>query len=81
MTFINKMDLAEAAIRTNSSREIEQTLGMTAVPFNWPIGEGSGFQGLYDLQGTPQVLFFQPGRCTNQRPGADEGGRPSPTRA
>jgi peptide chain release factor 3 len=38
--------------------EIEQTLGMAAVPFNWPIVDGSGFQGLYDLQ-EPQVLFFQ----------------------
>ena len=39
--------------------EIEQTLGLTAVPFNWPIGEGAGFQGVYDLRGQ-QILFFQP---------------------
>jgi peptide chain release factor 3 len=31
---------------------------MTAVPFNWPIGEGSGFQGVYDFQNR-LVLFFQ----------------------
>ena len=38
---------------------------MTAVPFNWPIGEGAGFQGVYDFQ-QRQVLFFQ--RTThNQR--------------
>ncbi len=57
MTFINKMDLP-GRHPYELLEEIEQTLGMTAVPFNWPIGEGSGFQGLYDLQ-EPQVLFFQ----------------------
>lgn len=57
MTFINKMDLP-GRHPYELLEEIEQTLGMTAVPFNWPIGEGSGFQGLYDLQ-QPQILFFQ----------------------
>jgi len=57
MTFINKLDLP-GRHPFELLEEIEQTLGMTAVPFNWPIGEGSGFQGLYDLQ-EPQVLFFQ----------------------
>ena len=56
MTFINKMDLP-GRHPYELLEEIEQTLGMTAVPFNWPIGEGSGFQGLYDLQDS-QVLFF-----------------------
>jgi len=57
MTFINKMDLP-GRHPYELLEEIEQTLGMTAVPFNWPIGEGSGFQGLYDLQES-QILFFQ----------------------
>ena len=57
MTFINKLDLP-GRHPYELLEEIEQTLAMTAVPFNWPIGEGSGFQGLYDLQ-EPQVLFFQ----------------------
>ncbi|RPH77710.1 MAG: peptide chain release factor 3, partial [Nitrospiraceae bacterium] len=57
MTFINKMDLP-GRHPYELLEEIEHTLGMTAVPFNWPIGEGAGFQGLYDLQ-EPQVLFFQ----------------------
>lgn len=47
--------------------EIERTLGMTAVPFNWPIGEGSGFQGVYDFQ-QRQVLFFNALRTTNGAP-------------
>jgi peptide chain release factor 3 len=37
--------------------EIERVLGMTAVPWNWPIGAGSAFQGVYDLQ-RQQVLRF-----------------------
>jgi peptide chain release factor 3 len=57
MTFINKLD-QPGRHPFELLDEIEQTLGMAAVPFNWPIGEGSGFQGLYDLQ-EPQVLFFQ----------------------
>ncbi|MEP6891458.1 MAG: GTP-binding protein, partial [Nitrospirota bacterium] len=44
MTFINKMDLP-GRHPYELLEEIEQTLGMTAVPFNWPIGEGAGFLG------------------------------------
>ena len=57
LTFINKMDLPGRP-PFELLQEIEHILGIAAVPFNWPIGEGSGFQGLYDLQ-EPQVLFFQ----------------------
>ena len=57
LTFINKMD-QPGRHPFELLDEIEQTLGMTAVPFNWPIGEGAGFQGLYDLR-ERHVLFFQ----------------------
>ncbi|MEX5219088.1 MAG: peptide chain release factor 3 [Nitrospira sp.] len=57
LTFINKMD-QPGRHPFDLLDEIEQTLGMTAVPFNWPIGEGAGFQGLYDLR-ERHVLFFQ----------------------
>ncbi len=57
MTFINKLDLP-GRHPFELLEEIEQSLSMTAVPLNWPIGEGIGFQGLYDLQES-QVLFFQ----------------------
>jgi len=57
LTFINKMD-QPGRHPFDLLDEIERTLGMTAVPFNWPIGEGSGFQGVYDFQHR-QVLFFQ----------------------
>ncbi|WP_447598627.1 peptide chain release factor 3 [Nitrospira sp. Nam80] len=57
LTFINKMD-QPGRHPFDLLDEIEQTLGMTAVPFNWPIGEGAGFRGLYDLR-ERHVLFFQ----------------------
>jgi peptide chain release factor 3 len=57
LTFINKMD-QQGRHPFDLLEEIEQTLGMAAVPFNWPIGEGAGFQGLYDLR-ERQVMFFQ----------------------
>ena len=57
LTFINKMD-QPGRPPFELLDEIEQTLGLTAVPFNWPIGEGAGFQGVYDLRGQ-QILFFQ----------------------
>src|SRR5512145_2652833 len=57
LTFINKMD-QPGRHPFDLLHEIEQTLGLTAVPFNWPIGEGASFRGLYDLR-ERQVLFFQ----------------------
>ncbi|MET0514666.1 MAG: peptide chain release factor 3 [Nitrospiraceae bacterium] len=57
LTFINKMD-QPGRQPFELLDEIERTLGMTAVPFNWPIGEGASFQGLYDLR-ERQVLFFE----------------------
>lgn len=57
LTFINKMD-QPGRHPFDLLDEIERTLGMTAVPFNWPIGEGSGFQGVYDFQ-NHHVLFFE----------------------
>ena len=57
LTFINKLD-QPGRHPFDLLHEIEQTLGLTAVPFNWPIGEGAAFQGLYDLR-ERHVLFFQ----------------------
>src|SRR5688572_1717731 len=57
LTFINKMD-QPGRLPFDLLGEIEHTLGMTAVPFNWPIGEGASFQGLYDLR-ERRVLFFE----------------------
>ena len=47
VTFINKMDRpARDAFALMS--EVEEVLGMSTVPFTWPIGSGDLFQGVYD---------------------------------
>ncbi len=56
LTFINKMD-QPGRQPFDLLDEIERTLGMTAVPFNWPIGEGASFQGLYDLRERQSVVL------------------------
>src|SRR6201996_7238004 len=43
--------------------EIEQHLGVAAVPFTWPIGMGKDFQGVYDIQ-RDQVRVFRAGQDT-----------------
>jgi peptide chain release factor 3 len=56
VTFINKMDrLGREPL--DLLDEIERVLGMTPVPWNWPIGGGPTFQGVYDLR-AQQVLRF-----------------------
>ena len=52
---------------------------MTAVPFNWPIGEGAGFLGLYDLQGTSSAVL--PTEAPQPETVTYEGGSLSPTEA
>lgn len=49
LTFINKVD-REGVDPFNLLSEIERTLDISAVPFDWPIGSGSGFRGVYDLK-------------------------------
>src|SRR5580765_859078 len=56
LTFVNKLDHpGQEALGLLD--EIERVLGITAVPFNWPIGQGPTFQGVYDLAAR-QVLRF-----------------------
>ena len=57
LTFINKLDLP-ARDPLELLDEIEQELSIRAAPMNWPIGDGSDFQGVYDLPGR-QVLRFE----------------------
>ncbi|MDD2486342.1 MAG: peptide chain release factor 3 [bacterium] len=46
-TFINKMDrLGRDPLALLD--EVEEILGITAVPLNWPIGSGDEFTGVYD---------------------------------
>ena len=55
--FINKMD-HPGRDPFDLIAEIEQELGVGAVPMNWPIGNGPTFQGVFDLR-NQQVLRFE----------------------
>lgn len=61
LTFVNKMD-REVQEPLNLIDEIEQALGMAAVPFTWPVGMGKSFHGVFDLRRNGMRVFH---------PGAD----------
>jgi peptide chain release factor 3 len=55
-TFVNKMDrLGRDPFDLMS--EIEEVLGIDAVPVNWPVGQGSDFLGVYDRLGERLLKF------------------------
>ena len=56
-TFINKLD-REGRSPFDLMEEIEQVLGIRAVPMNWPIGMGRALCGVYDRMKN-QVELFQ----------------------
>lgn len=58
LTFINKLD-RPGRDPLELLDEIEQTLGIKAVPINWPIGNGPNFKGVYDLYHKNVLLFEQ----------------------
>jgi len=59
-TFINKMDrLGRDPL--DLLAEIEEVLGIDAVPLDWPVGAGSEFRGVYDRQ-LRKLLLFSGGR-------------------
>ncbi len=47
ITFMNKMD-RPARDPLELLDEVEQVLGITAIPRTWPIGDGAEFRGIYD---------------------------------
>ena len=49
-TFVNKMD-RHGRDPLDLMGEIEEVLGIDAVPLTWPIGAGSEFRGIYDRLG------------------------------
>jgi peptide chain release factor 3 len=59
ITFINKMD-REVREPLDLLDELERALGMTPVPFTWPIGMGKQFGGVYDLK-ADAIRVFQGG--------------------
>jgi peptide chain release factor 3 len=67
LTFVNKMDreVREPLVLMD---EIERELGMTVVPFTWPVGMGKFFGGVLDLR-RDQMRVFRPGE---DRVGGDD---------
>jgi peptide chain release factor 3 len=59
LTFVNKMD-REVKDPLALMDEIEQELGMTVVPFTWPVGMGKAFHGVMDLR-QQRMRVFAPG--------------------
>ncbi len=59
LTFVNKMD-REVQDPLDLMDEIERELGMTVVPFTWPVGMGKSFGGVMDLR-RDQMRVFKPG--------------------
>jgi peptide chain release factor 3 len=56
LTFVNKVD-RYGRDPFELLDEIESKFGMHAVPFNWPIGSGQEFRGLYDRRAKAAVLY------------------------
>jgi len=55
-TFVNKFDrLGRDPLELMG--EIEEILGIDAIPVNWPIGAGNQFRGVYDRLGKRALLF------------------------
>ena len=67
LTFVNKMD-REVQAPLDVMDEIERELGMTVVPFTWPVGMGKTFHGVYDRR-TDQMRVFAAGE---DRAGGEE---------
>jgi peptide chain release factor 3 len=59
-TFVNKMDRL-GRDPFDLMGEIENVLGIDAVPVNWPVGSGSDFLGVYDRLGS-RLLTFSGGK-------------------
>jgi peptide chain release factor 3 len=56
LTFINKMDMP-GRDPLDLMHEVENVLNIHSYPFNWPIGEGREFSGVYE-RSTQQCLIF-----------------------
>jgi peptide chain release factor 3 len=64
LTFVNKMD-REVQEPLALMDEIERELGMSVVPFTWPVGMGKVFHGVMDLR-AERMRVFTPGEDRNR---------------
>ena len=56
LTFVNKFD-RPARDPLELLDDIERTLGISAAPVNWPIGNAEHFRGVYDMQRQHLLLY------------------------
>lgn len=56
LTFINKLDMP-GRDPLDLVTEVEEALGIAATPFNWPIGSGRDFAGVFDRRAQEFQLF------------------------
>ncbi|HET6956872.1 MAG TPA: GTP-binding protein, partial [Vicinamibacterales bacterium] len=56
LTFVNKFD-RPARDPLELLDDIERTLGISAAPVNWPVGNAEHFRGVYDLQRKHLLLY------------------------
>jgi peptide chain release factor 3 len=57
LTFVNKFD-RPAKDPIELVDDIERTLGISAAPVNWPVGDAERFRGVYDLR-TQTLLRYE----------------------
>ncbi len=62
MTFMNKVDL-EGRDPFELVDEVEKVLNLPCFTMTWPIGQGKGFKGVYDLT-EKRIRLFDPGQKT-----------------
>jgi len=65
IVFINKLD-REGKDGVDLLDEIEEKLGLNAVPMSWPIGMGQRFQGVYNMYEKKLCLFNSHGKQTEE---------------
>ncbi|HEY0221833.1 peptide chain release factor 3 [Lactovum miscens] len=71
-TFINKLD-RDGLEPLDLLSELEDILGISSVPMNWPIGMGKNFQGLYDFD-NERIEVYQPADGERYVPFSEVGG-------
>ena len=56
LTFVNKLD-RPSKDPLELVDDLEQTLGISAAPVNWPIGSADRFRGVYDLRSSTLLRY------------------------
>lgn len=65
LTFVNKMD-REALDPFDLVKQIEEVLGIEALPLTWPVGMGDRFRGVYDRVNREFHFFYPPDKVGQQ---------------